>query len=139
MDTLNAGGILARLGGSLLLVLLTFNPAGFSYYHWVKQGFPSFTPPQVVVGILLLILWIFLWRTMMQAVGVLGLLLMAALFAAMVWMFVTWGWIDVGNATSMTWVALVILGLVLGIGMSWSIIRRELTGQASVDEIEDGR
>jgi hypothetical protein len=65
--------------------------------------------------------------------------LMAALFAAVVWMFVSWGWIDLANATAMTWVSLVVLGLILGIGMSWAIIRRDLTGQASVDEIEDRR
>ena len=75
---------------------------------------------------------------MMQAVGKLGFVLMAALFAAMVWMFVGWGWIDPGNANAMTWVALLVLALILGIGMSWAIIRRDITGQASVDEI-DGR
>jgi len=138
MDGINLGGILARIGAALLLVFSTFNPAGYSYFHWVKDAFPSISAPQTVVGILLLILWIFLWRSMMQAVGKLGVVLMAALFAAVVWMFVGWGWIDPGNSTVMTWVALVVLGLILGIGMSWAIIRRDLTGQASVDEI-DGR
>jgi hypothetical protein len=37
----------------------------------------------------------------------------------------------------MAWVILVALGLC--IGMSWAIIRRERTGQASVDEIDDNR
>jgi ABC-type sulfate transport system permease subunit len=54
-----------------------------------------------------------------------------------VWLFVSWGWLDARNATTMTWVVLVALGLILGVGMSWAIIRRELTGQASVDEIDD--
>lgn len=139
MDTVTLGGIFARVGGALALVLLTFNPSGFSYYHWVKQGFPSVTPPQAVVGILLLILWLFLWRSMMQAIGTIGLVLMAALSAAVVWMLASWGWLDVGNAAAMTWVVLVILGLILGIGMSWAIIRKEVTGQASVDEIDGGR
>lgn len=139
MDTVTLGGIFARVGGALALVLLTFNPSGFSYFHWVKQGFPSVTPPQAVVGILLLILWLFLWRSMMQAIGTIGLVLMAALSAAVVWMLASWGWLDVGNAAAMTWVVLVILGLILGIGMSWAIIRKEVTGQASVDEIDGGR
>lgn len=136
MDGISLGGILTRIGAALLLVFLTFNPTGYSYFHWVREAFPSVSAPQAVVGILLLILWIFLWRSMMQAVGKLGLVLMAALFAAIVWMFVGWGWIDPGNATVMTWVSLGVLGLILGIGMSWAIIRRDLTGQASVDEID---
>ena len=39
----------------------------------------------------------------------------------------------------MTWVVLIALGLILGVGMSWSIVRRELTGQASVDDVDDNR
>jgi hypothetical protein len=31
----------------------------------------------------------------------------------------------------------VALGLVLGVGMSWAIVRQRLTGQASVDDIDD--
>jgi len=138
MQGISLGGILVRIAVALLLVVATFNPTGYSYFHWVRDAFPSVAAPQAVVGILLLILWIFLWRSMMQAVGKLGLVLMAALFAAMVWMFVGWGWIDPGNANVMTWVALVVLALILGIGMSWAIIRRDITGQASVDDV-DGR
>jgi hypothetical protein len=139
MDTFSIAGFAWRIAFALAMVLLTFNPAGYSYYHWVSGNFPSFTPVQAVAGIALIVLWIFLWRSMMQAIGTLGLVLMAALTAAFVWLFVSWGWLDVTNATTMTWVVLIALGLILGIGMSWAIIRRELTGQASVDEIEDGR
>jgi hypothetical protein len=137
MESINFAGLAGRMALALLLVVLTFNPSGWSYFHWVREGFPAITPLEAVVGILLLILWIFLWRSMMQAIGALGLLLMAALTAALVWLFVSWGWLDVGSATTMTWVVLVALGLILGVGMSWAIIRRQLTGQASVDEIED--
>jgi len=139
MDKISIGGILTRVALALALVLSTFNPTGYSYFHWVRQAFPSLSPPQAVIGILLLILWIFLWRSMMQAIGKLGLVLMAAFFAAVIWMLVSWGWIDAGKASAMTWVSLVVLGLILGIGMSWAIIRRDLTGQASVDEIDGHR
>ena len=139
MDRFSLLGFALRIALALALVFLTFNPSGYSYFHWVRGNFPGLTPGQAVLGIALLILWIFLWRSMMQAVGSLGLALMAALTAALVWLFASWGWLDVANATVMTWVALAALGIILGIGMSWAIIRRELTGQASVDEIEDNR
>lgn len=139
MDRFTIGGFAWRIAFALALVLLTFNPAGFSYFHWVKDGFPSIGPAQAVVGIALLVLWVFLWRSMMQAIGTLGLLLMAAFTAALVWLFVSWGWLDVRNATTMAWVVLVALGLILGIGMSFAILRRELTGQASVDEVDNNR
>jgi hypothetical protein len=35
-----------------------------------------------------------------------------------------------------SWVILVIVGLVLGIGMSWSLVRQRITGQVDVvDEV----
>jgi Family of unknown function (DUF6524) len=139
MDSISITGFAWRIGFALALVLATFNPSGFSYFHWISGTFPSFTPAQVVLGIALLILWIFLWRSMMQAVGKLGLLLMAAFTGALVWLFVSWGWLDLGNATTLAWVILISLGLILGVGMSWAIVRKELTGQASVDDIDDNR
>jgi hypothetical protein len=139
VDNISIGGFAWRIGFALLLVLATFNPSGLSYVHWVAASLPKVTPAQAVIGIGLAVLWIFLWRSMMQALGTLGLVLMAAFVAALVWLFVSWGWLDVRNATTMTWVVLVALGLILGIGMSWAIVRRELTGQASVDDVDDTR
>ena len=136
MDGISIGGFAWRIGFAMLLVLATFNPSGHSYFHWVAGDFPRVTPPQAVLGIALLVLWIFLWRSMMQAIGTLGLVLMAAFTAALVWLFVSWGWIDLRNAGAMTWITLVITAIVLAIGMSWSHIRRRLSGQADVDEIE---
>jgi hypothetical protein len=34
------------------------------------------------------------------------------------------------------WLGILALSLILGIGLSWSILRQRLSGQASVDEIE---
>jgi hypothetical protein len=53
-----------------------------------------------------------------------------------VWLFVSWGWFDFSNTATVTWVVLVALGLILGGGMSWAIVRKQLTGQASVDEVD---
>jgi Family of unknown function (DUF6524) len=136
-DNFSIAGFTWRVAFALLMVFATFNPAGYSYFHWVRANFPSFTPAQAVLGIALLILWIFLWRSMMQAIGMLGLLLMAAFTAALVWLIASWGWLDVTNATAMTWVVQAAFGLILGVGMSWAIVRQRLTGQASVDDIDD--
>lgn len=139
MEKFEFTDFVVRLLFALALVVLTYNPAGWSYYHWVAEVFPKIQPLQAVAGLALLILWIFLWRSMMQALGGLGFVLMAAFTAAIVWLIASWGWLDVRNTTTLTWVVLSALGVILGIGMSWSIIRRQLTGQASVDEVSDNR
>ena len=136
MEEFDFLGFLWRMLFALALVLLTFNPTGHSYYHWLADGFPSVSPAEAVAGILLLLGWIFFVRTTLSAIGTAGIVLMAALFASIVWWIVSKGWLDVGNRSTMAWVVLVILGLMLGIGMSWSHIRRRLSGQAAVDRVD---
>jgi hypothetical protein len=136
MDEFGFKDFLWRLVFAVALVLVTFNPTGHSYYHWLADGFPSVQPLEVVAGIALLGAWIFFVRSTMAAIGTLGLVLLLALFAAIVWWLVSRGWLDVSNRSAMAWVVLLILGLVLGIGMSWSHVRRGVTGQASVDRVD---
>lgn len=136
MDEFDFGAFLWRLLFAVALVLLTFNPTGHSYYHWLADGFPSVLPVEAVAGIALLAAWIFFVRSTLAALGALGVLLMLALFGAIVWWVVSMGWLDVNNRSAMAWVVLLILGLMLGIGMSWGHIRRRISGQASVDRVD---
>jgi hypothetical protein len=135
-DQFDLFSLVWRILFALALVLLTFNPTGHSYYHWLADGFPSVQPLEAVAGILLVIGWVVFVRSTLAAIGTLGLVLMLALFASIVWWMVSRGWLDVSNRSAMAWVVLLILGLVLGFGMSWSHIRRRLSGQASVDRID---
>ena len=136
MEEFDFGSLLGRLLFSVALVLLTFNPTGHSYFHWLADGFPSIQPLEAIAGIALLIAWLVFVRTTLSAIGTLGLALLVAFFAAVVWWVVSQGWLDPSNRSAMAWVVLLVLGLVLGIGMSWSHIRRELSGQASVDRVD---
>ena len=52
-------------------------------------------------------------------------------------LFVDLGWLRLEADGAMTWVVLAVLSLILAVGMSWSHIRRRLTGQVDVDELED--
>jgi Family of unknown function (DUF6524) len=135
-DDFGFGQLAGRMAFSVALVLLTFNPTGYSYYHWLADGFPKIQPLEAVAGVALLGAWVFFIRSTLAAMGTIGLVLLVAFFAAIVWWIVSNGWLDVANRSAMAWVVLVILGLVLGIGMSWAHIRREFSGQASVDRID---
>ena len=136
MDEFSFSGFLWRLVFSVALVLLTFNPTGHSYYHWLLDGFPSITPGEAVAGIVLLGAWIFFVRSTFAAMGALGVGLLLALFASIVWWVTSRGWLVLGDRYAMAWVVLGGLGVVLGVGMSWSHIRRRISGQASVDRVD---
>ena len=57
------GGILGRLLFAVLLVLVTFNPTGHSFYHWLSAPPAEVTAVKALVGIALVIGWVFCLRT----------------------------------------------------------------------------
>jgi hypothetical protein len=71
-------------------------------------------------------------RTAFVALGWLGVMLGAALLAALAWVFVDMPWIDLSAPSAIAWLSLLILGAILGVGLSWSLIRARLTGQVEV-------
>jgi len=136
MGTFSFTGVLWRLAFALALVFATYNPSGVSYLHWVAADFQTGRPAKAIVGLALLCAWIFFVRSASAALGAIGFSLLGALFAAVVWWMSSRGWVTIGSGAALAWVALTILGLVLGIGMSWALIRQRVTGQASVDRVD---
>lgn len=136
MEKFTPLGFLLRLLAAIVLVFVTFNPSGFSYYHWIANGLPQVNPASVVVGILLLAAWAVFLTATMRSIGLIGVTIALAFFAAVIWMVVSWGWLDPHNSTAMAWIVLLVFAVILGIGLSWSHMRRRLTGQADVDEVD---
>ena len=132
---MGASGAVARILAALLLVLATFNPSGYSYGHWLAQGLPHVSAAQAVVGLLLVICWVIYVTATLRSLGLIGVSLLAALIAALVWLAVQNGWLHLDGGSAFAWIAVVATGLILGIGMCWSFVRRRLSGQADVDEV----
>jgi len=135
MPKFSLGGVLARFAVSFLLVLATYNPTNYSFYSWIAGNFPHIQPLQAVVGIVLLGLWLFFLHATWQSLGTLGIALGLAFFAAVLWLFSSWGWLRLSSAGAITWAALVIIALLLTIGLSWSFIRVRVSGQEVVEEV----
>ena len=129
-------GFLLRLLASGILVFATYNPSGYSYYHWVSENIDSLTPTIALAGVLLLIGWTILLRATFRSLGPFGLLLAAAFLGILLWMMIDWGWFDADSLTAVTYLVLAALSGVLAIGVSWSHIRRRITGQIDVDDVE---
>lgn len=128
-----------RLVASLLLVFLTYNPAGFSYYHWVTEHPPFVDAAKVFVGLLILAGWVVLLRATLRSLGPLGIVLAAALFGTAVWLFADWGLVRTDSDRAVVYIAEVILSLILATGVSWSHVRRRLSGQVDTDDVEEER
>ena len=137
MEKLTFVGFLLRAAFALALVLLTYNPSGYSYAHMLQAGFPAITPLEAVLGILLLIGWFVFLRATLSSIGPLGLVLLLALFGALIWLIVSWGWVKLSNTGAIVWISLVVLSLILAVGMSWSYLYRRWSGQATVEDGDD--
>jgi hypothetical protein len=125
-------GVIVRIVLALVLVLATYNPSEHSFYHWLTEPPAGITAVKTLLGVLLLIGWAVSLRTVFVALGWLGVILGAAFLAALAWVFVEQRWLDLDSPTAFAWLALLILGTVLGLGLSWSLIRARLTGQVEV-------
>jgi len=126
-------GVALRVALALALVLATFNPTGWSFYHWISAPPAGVTAVKAFAGVLLLIGWLVCLRTAFVALGLVGAILLAALLATVVWMLIDYHVIDVAGRSAMVWIGLAITGLVLGFGLSWSLVRARATGQIEVD------
>jgi Family of unknown function (DUF6524) len=137
VEKLTFTGFLLRAAFALALVLLTYNPSGYSFVHMLQAGFPSITPLEAVLGILLLIGWFVFLRATLASIGPLGMVLLLALFGALIWLIVSWGWVKLSNTSAIAWISLVVLALILAVGMSWAHLYRRWSGQATVEDTDD--
>lgn len=124
-------GAATRIALALALVLATFNPSGYSAAHWVATPPVAFTPGKALAALALAIAWIVCLRTAFIALGKGGLLLGVGLFAALVWLLVDRDLLSL-NGSGIVWVGLIVVGVLLGVGLSWSLIRAKATGQIEV-------
>jgi hypothetical protein len=133
---LTLGGFLLRFAFALLLVLLTYNPSGYSYIHWVSDNLREITPYIVLAGVVLIIGWGVYVKATLNSLGNIGIFILGGLFACIVWLFFYWGWLSRDNISALSWVIETLLALLLSIGMCWSHITRRLSGQVDVDELD---
>jgi Family of unknown function (DUF6524) len=117
---------------AVALVLITFNPSGTSFYHWLAAPPVGITAVKAFLGVALLIAWLVCLRTAYVALGAVGLVLGCLLLGTFVWVLFDMDLLhDVGRQ-AMVWIGLVVFGIVLGVGLSWSLIRARTNGQIEV-------
>lgn len=135
-NNFTAASFFLRWVFAAVLVISTYNPSDYSYISWVLSE-RSFTPLIAILGLILLTGWIIYVRATFMSMGWLGVILGSALFACIIWLFVDLGWMTLESTGVLSWLALILTSLILATGMSWSHVRKRLTGQIDVDDVED--
>lgn len=138
------GGFALRFAFALALVYATYNPFGVSYVDWVIGAWTpadeasALSSPALkfVIGIVLAIAWVVYGTAARRSLGGVGILLIVALCAGVIWLLVEQGVFSMENVPTLTHIALVVVALVMAIGMSWSHARRRLSGQVDTDDVD---
>ncbi len=121
---------------ALVLLTATWNPTPWNFVRWVADNGTENLPVSVLAGLILLIGYVIYLRATLRSIGPIGMALVAAVFLALLWVLYDWGILEAGNSVINQWLAILVSSLVLGIGLSWSIFRRRISGQADVDDVD---
>lgn len=130
-------GFFLRWVFAFVLLAATFNPTDYNYIRWSLNNYAEELPITVFLGLLLTIGYIIYIRATLRSIGGFGMALILALVGALLWVLYDWGLLSLENQDLNTWLGIFALSCVLGIGLSWSIVRRKLSGQVDIDDVED--
>ncbi len=130
-------GLFLRWVFAFLLLALTFNPTQWNYVRWSAANYMDETPLTVLLGLLLLIGYIIYLRATLRSIGGFGMFLVLSVVCALIWVLYDWHLLTPDNNNLNTWIGIFALSAVLGIGLGWSIVRRMLSGQYDMDDVED--
>ncbi len=143
--TFSWGGFLARGAAAFVLVYATYNPEGFSFFHWLLQPkagetglgayLSGFTPLKALAGIGLVAVWVVFLQATRRSLGMGGALLILAILGCGIWALIYYGAIAPTSGRAVAHLGLVALSVVLAVGVSWSHITQRLSGQQDTDTV----
>ncbi len=128
---------MTRWTAAFVLLAVTFNPTQYNYVAWARDYGGSNLSIAVLVGLLLLVGYIVYLRATLRSIGPLGMILVLGIVGAVIWVLSDIGLISLDNPGVNVWLGLVALSLVLGVGLNWSHVRRALSGQSDMDDIDE--
>ena len=131
------GGFFLRWLFAFLLLSATYNPTQWSFFRWILTSGAENLSTAVLASLVLLIGYIIYLRATLRSIGGFGMFLVLSVVAALVWVLYDWNMLSLENQSLNTWIAILALSIVLGIGLGWSIVRRMLSGQVDMDNVDN--
>ncbi|WP_299509068.1 DUF6524 family protein [Cypionkella sp.] len=130
-------GILLRWLGAFILLSATYNPTQVNFTRWAEANWQTQMPLTILLGLLLGVGYMIYIGATLRSIGSFGILLVGAIVAALIWVLIDYQIRTLQNPSLNLWLGIFALSVVLGIGLSWSIIRQRISGQATVDEVQE--
>jgi hypothetical protein len=125
----------SRWLAAMLLVLATYNPSGYSYFHWVSELSVGDWILKLLVGVVLAILYATFGLATQRSLGRLGIAAWLLFFAVVTWTMIDLGVLRVAGSGTVATIMLVNLANLLAVGVSWSYVRARLSGQSDTNNV----
>ena len=130
-------GLLLRWVFAFGLLAATYNPTRWNYIRWTLDNYQTRLSIAVLLGLILLVGYIIYLRATLRSIGGFGVFLVLAVVASALWVLYDFGLLALENNDVNVWLGILGLSIVLGIGLGWSHVRRSLSGQADMDDLDD--
>lgn len=129
------GAWLVRWLGAMFLVLATYNPSGYSFWHWIEATGLENASIKVLAALAMLLVYIIYLRATIRSMGPIGIGLVVAMLGSLVWLLGDVEFIDIGQPPVLDVALLTMFATLLSIGISWSHMRSRLSGQIDSDDV----
>ena len=137
------GNYFLRLLAAFVMVFATYNPTHYSYFDWLYRALSSSETVStqtwaiiVFCGVVLVIAWAIFLRATYRSLGVIGTVLAIAFFASLIALIIAFELLPEHSDTVVQYLILIGIAGVMSVGISWSHVRRRMTGQLDVDEAD---
>lgn len=130
-------GFIIRWVFAFVLLAATYNPTQWNFVRWSMANMESNLSMTVLFGLILFVGYIIYLRATLRSIGIFGMVLILAVVGTILWVLFDQELISLDNPTINTWIGIFALSMVLAVGLSWSIVRRRLTGQADMDDVDE--
>ncbi len=122
-------GVVARMIAVLTLVAATYNPSGYSWYHWVANTGWDHWITKTLALLILVGGYIVCIHATLRSLGWLFGVPVVLLILTAVWLAADQGWVDLSDWLQRTLVIQAAVVALLGTGTCFSIIRYRISGQ----------
>jgi hypothetical protein len=122
-------GIVVRMLAVALLVTGTYNPSGYSYYHWAFHHFADHWASKAVIGQIIVVAFVFCVHATVRSLGWLFGIPLILVIATGIWFLSDRGLVDLSDRLQRILVFEAVIVIWLSTGVCFSLIRYRLSGQ----------
>ena len=126
---------LLRFFVAITLVIASYNPSYHSYYHWMTESAGHLSIAHALLGVVLIIIWSVYIQATVRSLGTFGVFLAALFLISFTALILDWSYFPSIDNSVLIYLSEVIIAGILTIGLTWSHIRKYLTGQMDVSNV----